>query len=240
MTGTNYDYESISMFRKQYKWLIFLYQLFYPFIIVCLILCLDKIIPNQIDTYGYVDSNNNFYYLFGLKNIFIAMIQILSFIVLFIAIPKIVEKKLKERYIEFLVAKHNGNIVFRKKRIKTIIISGIIILMTIASFSKINMITITNTSFVVNDNILYGSSREYTFDYFDSHKPYFSNMTNVAFYTINGQEGIQYDFPIGKYSKNLLIFLQKLDETTYFKYNIVDNFMTKGGVTKTKVTKGDD
>ncbi len=68
MIQTKYEYEIIKKFRKKYKWLIWSYQIFYPLILIFMLLRIHVIIPNQCDTFGYFDKKLNYYYFFGIKD----------------------------------------------------------------------------------------------------------------------------------------------------------------------------
>lgn len=220
MIQTNYDYDAIRSFRKKYKWMRWSYQIFYPLILILMLLRLHLVIPNWYDTFGYYDTEFDYHYLFGIKNCIMDLTFIFTCIVLFIIIPYILKRILKERYIEFLMAKHNGNIKYpRIGKIVRRVILIFTILLAVLSFNNINSITVTDTGFYVKQNILlFSPTKKYTFDYLETHKPHAGDSSGgVAFYK-DDENGSVLDFEIGKYSPYLMEFLEVLDKKTDYQY----------------------
>ena len=226
MSMTNYDYETILKFRKKYKWIRWLYQICCPVILILLFLRLRVMIPDRYDTIGYYTSETEYHYLFGIKSCIINLIFIFACIIIYIVIPYIIKKFLKEDYIQFLVARYNRNIKYPKSKKVYTIIYIIIFFIIILSFGSINSITVTNESFVVKQNIIFLSNtntKKYDFDYFENHRVY-RGMSNgsIAFYKAD-DNGIYMDFQIGQYSPKLIEFLGVIEKKTNYKYCLLEN-----------------
>jgi len=138
------------------------------------------------------------------------------FFIIFYVVPFVLCQILKDRYIQYLVAKHNKNINFPqpKKSLNIFIVSTILILLISGIF--ISEITVTNSGFTKKDNF-FSELQFFSFDYLDTHKPHDSG-TSMAFYTENN--GLEFDFGIGQYSPAYIKLMSVLDEKTDNKYSL--------------------
>ena len=226
MSETKYDYDAIRGMRRKYKWLIWLYQFVCIFTISILLLELNRIIPDNLDAIGFFDSSYNYHYFFGIKSFVGILAVVFVCIVLFVIIPLIIKKVLKQQYVEFLVAKHNGNISPEKYKTVNKIILFLLFCIVVFSASNIGYIKVETEDFYLKKNILsIGASQKYSFEYLDTHKPYSCDSANIAFFNTNSENrGIVLDFYIGKYSSGTIKFLEVLDERTNYKYFLAEKF----------------
>lgn len=233
MYDTSYDENTIREFRKTYRWGMRVQQFCYPPIIIALFF-IENFIPDWVDTFGYYDVEKSFHYLFGIKKFVINCICLLTVVTLFYIIPHALKAVLKERYVEFLVAKHNGNLYDTKSRIRAFpIILAIFVALSaygiFDSWKNIGYIIVTDEGFHIQNNKFFTSTIEdYTFDYLDDNRPIFDGY-DVAFGKIlrfdNGG-GWKRSFSIGKYSPHLEQFLNVLDEKTNGKYHLLMSVKT--------------
>jgi hypothetical protein len=246
MYDTSYDENTIALFRKKYRWLILLQPYRYTVFIIVLIFS-EKLIPDSWDTFGYYDAEKNFDYIFGIRQVVIMCMCTLIIVLLFYIVPLVTKAILKEKYVEFMVAKRNGNLLASKTRKKAFsIILAVFVSMyvfgTIDSWRSIDSITVTDNNFSIQNNELFTSTvNEYTFDYLNDNRPKFDG-NDVAFVkTERFNNGISWKmtyFSIGKYSPYLEQLLAVMDEKTNGKYHLllsVENDYVQCESIKTKI-----
>lgn len=225
MHETSYDENTIQEFLKKYKWGIWVQQLFYVPIIVLLFFC-KFIVPDWCDTFGFYDARKSFHYVFGVKNVVMNCVCFLAFVTMFYIIPLLSKAFLKDRYVEFMVAKHNGNLPVTKIRQTVIsVIFAILVVLSIwgilNSLRSMGHIIVTDDGFSIQNNFTCKFTK-YTFDYFDHNSPAYTG-NDVAFgKSISYQNGGGWkrSFSIGKYSPYLKKLIDVLDEKTNGKYHL--------------------
>jgi len=219
MYHTTYDDNLIKEFRKKYRAGILIHRAFYVTVILALIFI--NIVPDQWDTFSFFDAERNFSYFFGIKNTINDLMLLFIIATLIYGIPYLLKRIMKEKYVEFRVARqnrnfHSGAIREKTKCVLAIIIMAVYLFSTLYSLGSINSITVTDTGFYVQNRTFFRSEiEEYTFDFFEENSSIgiFDTLNNVR---LGGH------LHIGKYSPHLITLLEVFDERTGGQHRFVE------------------
>ena len=230
---TFYTREEIEQLRKKYKGLIWLRRILY---LACFLLTFFSVyvMPLGIDSFGFFDMYNNYYYFYDMKYFFFWLFVFAAETAIYLIIHYVVKRKLsEEKYIEYLVADSEKNITISnsvrilKKRI--ILLPVTIIAVFVLSISSIK---VDDSGFSVRENIF--KNTRYSFDILDRHKIVSFSSYEMAFCETNGEHPSTYLFSMGKYSPALLELLKAMDEKTDYKYNLNEAWSDWGSIMEQK------
>jgi len=231
MMGTFYDDNSIKEFRKKYRVGVVLHRLFYTFTIIVFLI---GIVPYRWDTFSFFDAERNFHYFFGIYYAINALIALFIIVALIYGIPFVLKRIMKEKHVEFLVAKRNRNILSSEKTKKAKAILSIVIVVIgvfniLFSLGNIDSIKVTDTGFYVQNRTLFRSTvEEYTFDYFYNHRIIVNNRSVYFYETGRTEDGGSFirrgesTLYFGRYSPHLRQLFSVLDQKTDGQYNLLE------------------